>query len=45
VKAIVDEAREQPERVKNAPHRTRVSRLDEVRAARQPKLRWRRGES
>jgi glycine dehydrogenase subunit 2 len=43
VKSIVSEAREDPERVKSAPHRTRVSRLDEVRAARQPRLRWTRG--
>ena len=42
VRAIVAEAREDPGRVKSAPHRTRVSRLDEVRAARQPRLRWRR---
>jgi glycine dehydrogenase subunit 2 len=42
VKAIVAEARDRPERVKTAPHRTRVSRLDEVRAAREPRLRWRR---
>jgi glycine dehydrogenase subunit 2 len=41
VRAIVAETRERPERVKSAPHRTRVSRLDEVRAARQPRLRWR----
>jgi len=37
---IVREAEEQPELVKSAPHRTRVSRLDEVRAARHPVLRW-----
>jgi len=42
VKSIVAEARENPEHVKGAPHRTRVSRLDEVRAARQPRLRWKR---
>jgi len=42
VRTIVAEARENPDLVKNAPHRTRVSRLDEVRAARQPRLRWRR---
>jgi glycine dehydrogenase subunit 2 len=42
VHAIVAEAREDPGRVKSAPHRTRVSRLDEVRAARRPRLRWRR---
>ncbi|MBI2962921.1 MAG: aminomethyl-transferring glycine dehydrogenase subunit GcvPB [Deltaproteobacteria bacterium] len=40
VRAIVAEAKEAPERVKSAPHTTRVSRLDEVRAARQPRLRW-----
>jgi glycine dehydrogenase subunit 2 len=40
VKSIVAEAREDPERVKSAPHTTRVSRLDEVRAARQPRLRF-----
>jgi glycine dehydrogenase subunit 2 len=27
--------------VKTAPHSTRVSRLDEVQAARKPVLRWR----
>jgi glycine dehydrogenase subunit 2 len=42
MKKILKEAREQPELVKTAPHHTRVSRLDEVRAARQPRLRWRR---
>jgi glycine cleavage system P protein (glycine dehydrogenase) subunit 2 len=45
VRSIVAEARENPERVKGAPHRTRVSRLDEVRAARHPRLRWRREAS
>src|SRR5262249_45478881 len=45
VRAIVAEAREGPQRLKSAPHRTRVSRLDEVRAARQPRLRWRRDAS
>jgi len=38
--AIAREAREQPEVVKTAPHTTPVKRLDEVRAARQPDLRW-----
>jgi glycine dehydrogenase subunit 2 len=45
VEAILAEARERPDHVKGAPHRTRVSRLDEVRAARQPRLRWRRPAS
>ena len=38
--AIAEEAREDPERVRSAPHHTRRSRLDETRAARQPVLRW-----
>ncbi len=37
---IAREAREQPELVRGAPHHTRVSRLDETRAARHPVLRW-----
>jgi len=40
VAAIVREARETPELVKSAPHNTRHRRLDEARAARQPRLRW-----
>jgi glycine dehydrogenase subunit 2 len=35
------EAEETPDLVKQAPHNTRVGRLDEARAARQPKLRYR----
>ncbi len=38
--AIAREARENPDLVKTAPHTTTVKRLDEVRAARQPDLRW-----
>jgi glycine dehydrogenase subunit 2 len=38
--AIAEEAREDPELVRSAPHDTRRSRLDETRAARQPVLRW-----
>ncbi len=38
--AIDREAREDPEVVKTAPHTTPVRRLDEVRAARFPDLRW-----
>ena len=34
------EVEENPELVKTAPHSTRVSRLDEVQAARKPILRW-----
>jgi glycine dehydrogenase subunit 2 len=38
--AIVAEAESQPEKVKGAPHMTRLRRLDEARAARRPRLRW-----
>jgi glycine dehydrogenase subunit 2 len=38
--SIAREAHEHPERVRSAPQRTRRSRLDETRAARQPVLRW-----
>jgi glycine dehydrogenase subunit 2 len=38
--AIAQEARDNPQLVKTAPHTTPVSRLDEARAARKPTLRW-----
>ena len=38
---IAEEAQTQPDVVRAAPHHTPVGRLDEVRAARQPDLRWR----
>ena len=38
--AIAQEAKNDPELVKNAPHTTPVKRLDEARAARKPVLRW-----
>ena len=38
--AIADEAREDPDLVREAPHHARRTRLDETRAARQPVLRW-----
>jgi glycine dehydrogenase subunit 2 len=37
---IIDESKNTPELVKNAPSKTPVSRLNEVEAARNPKLRW-----
>lgn len=40
--AIAREAREDPGQIKSAPHGTAVGRLDEVRAARQPDVAWRR---
>ncbi|WP_163195333.1 aminomethyl-transferring glycine dehydrogenase subunit GcvPB [Clostridium thermarum] len=39
---ISQEAKEDPELLKTAPHNTVVRRLDEVRAARTPILRWRK---
>jgi glycine dehydrogenase subunit 2 len=38
--AIAQEAKSDPELVKQAPHSTPVRRLDEARAARKPLLRW-----
>jgi glycine dehydrogenase subunit 2 len=38
--AIAKEAKDDPEKVKTAPHQTGVRRLDETLAARQLKLRW-----
>jgi glycine dehydrogenase subunit 2 len=40
MKSIAAEVEEDPEMVLAAPHTTRVSRLDEVAAARKPVLRW-----
>jgi glycine dehydrogenase subunit 2 len=37
---IAAEAAEHPERLHQAPLTTPVSRLDEARASREPKLRW-----
>jgi glycine dehydrogenase subunit 2 len=44
IDAMIDidrEAREDPDLVHNAPHSTRIGRLDEATAARRPVLRWR----
>lgn len=38
--SIAEEAKENPELVKSAPHSTPVRRLDEARAARKPVVRW-----
>jgi glycine dehydrogenase subunit 2 len=40
MRRIATEAETRPEQVTSAPHKTRVRRLDEVRAARKPRLRW-----
>ena len=38
--SIAHEIETDPQMVKNAPHNTRTSRVDEVTAARKPVLRW-----
>ena len=43
--AIAEEAKSDPEWVRTAPHRSRLARLDETRAARKPVLRWQPGSS
>jgi glycine dehydrogenase subunit 2 len=40
MKSIAEEVEEHPEVVLEAPHNTRISRLDETMAARKPILRW-----
>src|SRR5687767_10729027 len=40
MRSIANEALEDPELVRNAPHSTRIGRLDEAAAARKPVLRW-----
>src|SRR5688500_7426359 len=40
MRSIAREAQENPELVLNAPHDTRIGRLDEAAAARKPVLRW-----
>ena len=44
MRQIAQEADENPELVLTAPHGTRISRLDEVLAARKPVLRYTRPE-
>jgi glycine dehydrogenase subunit 2 len=40
MKSIAEEAEQHPEIIAEAPHNTRISRLDETSAARKPVLRW-----
>jgi glycine dehydrogenase subunit 2 len=40
MKSIAQEAQEDPQLVIDAPHTTRIGRLDEATAARKPVLRW-----
>ena len=44
MRSIAAEAVEDPELVLNAPHNTRIGRLDEAAAARKPVLRWKAKE-
>ena len=44
MREIARESVEDPELVLNAPHTTRIGRLDEATAARKPVLRWRPAE-
>jgi glycine dehydrogenase subunit 2 len=41
MKRIAQEAQENPELLRLAPHNPRVTRMNETKAAREPKLRWR----
>ena len=45
MRSIAREAIEDPELVLNAPHTTRIGRLDEAAAARKPVLRWKSKET
>jgi glycine dehydrogenase subunit 2 len=45
MRSIAREALEDPETVINAPHTTRIGRLDEAAAARKPVLRWKPKEA
>jgi glycine dehydrogenase subunit 2 len=45
MRSIAREALENPELVLNAPHTTRIGRLDEAAAARKPVLRWKPKEA
>jgi glycine dehydrogenase subunit 2 len=40
MKAVAEEVEQDPEILRQAPHNTRISRLDETAAARKPVLRW-----
>src|SRR3981081_4042612 len=42
MKSIAQEAQQNPQTILDAPHNTRISRLDETAAARKPILRWKR---
>jgi glycine dehydrogenase subunit 2 len=43
MRTIAAEVAREPDLVQHAPHKTRIGRLDEVAAARKPRLRWSKG--
>lgn len=45
MRQIASEAKQNPEILKSAPHRTPVRRLDEVKAVKELRLRWKRPDS
>jgi glycine dehydrogenase subunit 2 len=45
IEDIVRRSKDNPEEVRSAPHTTPVKRVDEVKAARHPVLRWRPGKA
>jgi glycine dehydrogenase subunit 2 len=45
MRSIAQEAQDDPELLLNAPHSTRIGRLDEATAARKPVLRWKPNET
>ncbi|MBI4223279.1 MAG: hypothetical protein HY607_11460 [Planctomycetes bacterium] len=42
---IAEDIERQPEVIRNSPQTTPIGRPDEVRAAREPKLRWEKNKS
>ncbi len=44
MRSIAKESKEDPDMVKNAPHRTAIVRVDEVAAARHPIVKWEAGQ-
>jgi glycine dehydrogenase subunit 2 len=45
MRSIAEEAEHEPDTILTSPHTTRVSRLDEVMAARKPVLRWKKSQA
>jgi glycine dehydrogenase subunit 2 len=43
MRRIAQEAQENPDLLRSAPHNPKVTRMNETKAAREPKLRWQPG--